>query len=260
MSKTARRVAVGAVVLLLTPVVIGGGLLAWTFRGLAPAEDGAELPGGARLVRAGVSNVYVLSTGTGAALIDCGNDREGRAIQAELTRRGLGADSVEAIFLTHGHRDHLAACDRFPKARVYAMADEAPIIEGDAVSRGPVPRWRAPAKDLGVRVSDRLQDGQVVTVGTLSVAGFQLRGHTDGSAAYLSSEVLYVGDSAFVEADGSLRGAAFLFSDDAEESWRSLRQVAANLVASGERIRAVATGHSGPSGEAAFPALASSAH
>lgn len=237
-------VAGGAVlaIVVLVPVVT----LLWTFRGLEPVVNGAELPGGARLLRAGVSNVYLLPTGSGVALVDCGNERDAATIRAELSRRGLTDDAVEAIFLTHGHLDHLTGCGAFPKAKVLALSDEAPIVEGDAVSRGIMPRLRGSAKPLAVRVTDRLRDGETVTVGTLSLRVFQVRGHTDGSAIFLANGVLYAGDSAFVEEGGSVRGAAYIFSDDPDESWREVRALADKLAAEGTEVRAVVTGHSGP--------------
>ncbi|MFN7146401.1 MAG: MBL fold metallo-hydrolase [Myxococcota bacterium] len=232
-----RLLAVGGALLggvLLVPVIA----LAVTFGGLAPAEDGATLPGGARLVRAGVSNVYVLPTGSGVALVDCGDERDGAAIRA-----AIGGAVVEAIFLTHGHRDHLAACHQFGGARVYAMTEEVPVVEGRAVARGPVPRWRAPAVDLDVRVTHPVADGDVVRVGALDVRGFRVPGHTDGSAAWLAAGTLFVGDSLFVEADGDVRGAAWIFSDDTAVSRASMRALFERLAGD---VRAVAPAHSGP--------------
>lgn len=240
--------ALGALVALvvLVPVTV----LAVTFGGLEPSIDGAELPGGARLIRGGVSNLYLLPAGDGVVLIDCGNDREGASIRAELRRRGLGDDAVKALFITHGHRDHLGGCGQFPKAAVYALAEEVPVIEGAAVARGPVPRWRAPATDLGTRVSHRLRDGDTVRVGSLSVRALHVRGHTAGSAAYLVNGVLYVGDSAAVEPGGTLRRAAWIFSDDPDESLDSMRELARRLAPEREHIQALACGHSGPSRDA----------
>ncbi|MDP2313690.1 MAG: MBL fold metallo-hydrolase [Pseudomonadota bacterium] len=232
--------------LLGVAVLVPVATLAYTFRGLEPVVEGAELPGGARLVRGGISNVFVLPTGTGVALVDCGDDREGEAIRAELARRRLDMDAVEAIFLTHGHRDHLAACSLFPAARVYALEAEVDIVEGRAVARGPVPRRRSPATDLGVKVTDVLRDGDTVRLGALVVQAFQVEGHTAGSAAFLADGALYVGDSLFVEDDGGVRGAAFIFSDDMDESRASMRGLATRLVSSGAPVTTIAPAHSGP--------------
>ena len=42
------------------------------------------------------------------ALVDSGIDDSGSAVLAELSKRSLTPDSVAAIFLTHGHHDHIA--------------------------------------------------------------------------------------------------------------------------------------------------------
>ena len=51
----------GSALLMCVPVAV----IAITFGGLEPSVDGTELPGGARLVRGGISNAYVVPTGAG---------------------------------------------------------------------------------------------------------------------------------------------------------------------------------------------------
>jgi glyoxylase-like metal-dependent hydrolase (beta-lactamase superfamily II) len=49
-------------------------------------------------------------------LFDAGSDKKGKAIFGELSRVGLGRENVKTIFLTHGHRDHMAGVPLFPNA------------------------------------------------------------------------------------------------------------------------------------------------
>ncbi len=236
----------GGVVLSLGSVVGVG--FAVTFGGLVPSPDRADLPGGASAVRAGFSNLYVLPAGEGrVALVDCGNETDGSSIERELLRRGLGDDAVVAILLTHGHQDHLGACRKFPHARVYAFAPEVPIIEGRATALGPVPRLRgrAPAT-RATHVTDILEDGELVQIGSLSVRAFLVPGHTAGSGAFLASDVLYLGDSAAAEQSGRLRGAPWIFSDDQAANVASLHRLAERLKPERDQIQAMAFGHSGP--------------
>jgi glyoxylase-like metal-dependent hydrolase (beta-lactamase superfamily II) len=247
-ARRVRRVllATGGVLLLLA-AILPAGVLVVTFGGLVPAEDGTELPGGARLVRDGFVNLYVLPAGPGAvALIDCGADLEGAAIKAELARRGLGPDAVKAIFITHGHGDHIGACRLFPQARVYAFSEEVGLVGGVEAAKGPVPRLRGALRERATRVSHTLADGETVHVGPLSVQSFHIPGHTGGSAAYLASGVLYLGDSAAIEREGRLRKAAWIFSDDQEESFGAVRGLARRLEPRRQELRALACGHSGP--------------
>src|SRR6185295_17919081 len=98
-----------AVILLpVISIAVGLGL---TFRGLTPVpEAGADLPGGARLVNDGWAAFVLLPAPGASALIDCGDDPTGKVILEELKKKSLGPDDVKAIFLTHGHPDHIASC------------------------------------------------------------------------------------------------------------------------------------------------------
>ncbi len=51
------------------------------------------------------------------ALIDAGNDVQGKALLAELSRRGLSPDDVKVILLTHGHADHIGGIRNSPTRR-----------------------------------------------------------------------------------------------------------------------------------------------
>ena len=70
-------------------------------------------------------------------------------------------------------------------------------------------------------------------------------GHTAGSAAYLVNDVLFLGDAADVESDGSLRGAPWIFSDSQAEDRASLTRLEQQLVADGVTVKALVPAHSG---------------
>src|SRR5688572_2052033 len=133
------RVLVGAGAVLAVLFLGFLALVAWTFSGMKPLEDGAALPGGARVVADGFTSAVVLEAGEGkVALVDAGVDPAGTAVLAELGRRGLGADDVVAILLTHGHGDHVAGCPLFSNATTYAHRDELPLLRGEVRARSPV--------------------------------------------------------------------------------------------------------------------------
>ena len=90
-----------AAAVLLVLIAIPVALIASAFIGTSAIVDGAEPDPAVRIVKDGFVDVGVVDLGGGkVALIDAGNDKEGKVVLAELTRRQLGPDAVEAIFLT----------------------------------------------------------------------------------------------------------------------------------------------------------------
>ena len=245
---------VGLVVLVL--VVAVGGVLAATFLGRRSIADGQEV-GGARIVADGFSSVGVITVAAREVLlVDAGQSATGAAILAELSRRGLTAESVTAILITHGHQDHTGALKMFPKARVMALEAEAAMVEGREGSHGPVTRL-FPVSPTGVTVARRLHDAEIFTVGSASVRVFAMPGHTAGSAAYLVNDVLFVGDSADVSSNGELLGASWIFSDSQRDNRASLRRLAERLRQDSITVKAIVPAHSGPvDGLAALTAFA----
>jgi glyoxylase-like metal-dependent hydrolase (beta-lactamase superfamily II) len=218
--------------------------------------DGFESDG-VRIIKDGSGSVGVLSIGEReVALIDAGVDRAGKAILAELSRRGLGVGSVKVILLTHGHPDHVAAAPLFPNAEIMALESEADLIEGRAHSRGPVTRL-LPAQPGGLKVGRVLHDGETLTLGHMTVRVFAVPGHTAGSAAYLINGLLFLGDSADALSSGRVRGAAWIFSDDTARNRASLARLAERLRREGAEVRGLVFSHSGVliSGDEALAAL-----
>jgi glyoxylase-like metal-dependent hydrolase (beta-lactamase superfamily II) len=176
--------------------------------------------------------------------IDTGMDAAGEAILADLSRRGLGPEAVDAIFITHGHGDHIGGLGLFPSAEVYSLEAEVPLIEGRTSPGSPMGRLM-PAAPTGFEVTVPLADGDVVVVGDVQVHVYAVPGHTAGSAAYLVNGVLFLGDSGQVEDGGALRPAPWLVTDDRPRNRASLRALAARLTEEGAGVAAVVPAHSG---------------
>ena len=234
----------GVVVLLLVGVVAAIGYSA--FGGNKRLVDGAGLPGGARVVKDGFVGLFVLPAGEKeVALIDAGNDASGTALLAELSRRGLGPDAVKAIFLTHGHGDHLGGCRLFPNAQVLAFPADVGLAAGTDSGKGTLTSGRKNPPEKTCKVTHPLTDGESVTVGTLTVRAFATPGHTGGSASYLANEVLYLGDNAGAADDGTLKPAVSMFSDDPAENRRSLVALGQKLKSEGASVKLLAPAHTG---------------
>lgn len=256
--KIVKRVLLVAGVLVIVTVLGVVGLVVSAFWGNAPLPDGADLPGGARLVKDGFVAAFVLPAGgSSVVLIDCGNDPEAKPILAELARRHARPDDVKAIFLTHGHGDHTAGCHQFPNADVMALGADVALAAGTQKGRGPLTRFSGSHPEKAIKVTRVVADGDTVTVGELPVRVFAIPGHTDGSAAYLAGGVLYLGDSATDRKDGTFAGAPAAFSNSTAQNRAALRDLFRRLRIGGFLVTTLAPSHSAPqSGLAAFEAFA----
>lgn len=233
------------VALVVLTLALGAALLlAVTFMGRRSLADGQEI-GGLRVVADGFSGIVVVPVSESeVALIDAGQDPAAEAIKAELTRRQLGPEAVTAVFVTHGHPDHIGGIGQFPRAHVMALAAEVPLVEGRAGPRGPLPRM-FPVSPTGITVTRALRDGETVMLGDAAIRVFAVPGHTAGSAAYLVNGALIVGDSADIASDGGLQGAPWLFSDSQAENRASLARLEQRLAAQGAVVTAIVPAHSG---------------
>lgn len=143
------------------------------------------------------ANCYILSCPETkkAVVIDPGAD--GKRLQRWILEKGY---QIEYILLTHGHFDHIGAVDDLrelfqTKVGIHE-ADAAMLTNGQANLSSFVGRaFEMKSADF------LLEDGQVLTVGNLSITVLATPGHTQGGVCFLTSEGLLSGDTLF---DGSI--------------------------------------------------------
>jgi len=233
---------VGLLVAVLVVAIVA--LLAATFMGRQSITDGAEASG-IRIVKDGVVSVGVIPVSEREiALVDAGNDKSATAILAELSRRHLGPDAVTTILITHGHPDHTGGVLTFPKAQVISLETEKALVEGRIGAKGPLTRL-FPVSPTGITVTKTVVDGDTLMLGPHRVRVFAVPGHTQGSAAYLVDDVLFMGDAADTKSDGTVIGSPWVFSDSQPQDRASLVALDERLTRENLPVKIIAFAHSG---------------
>lgn len=174
------------------------------------------------LYPATTTNVYVVRDGNSAVLIDAGYEHE-VAHQAVVDYiEQIGSPKIEAILITHYHRDHSPGSKFFRThfdCPVYAHPAEISFLEQEI----------APLK-----VDHTLLDGNVVSVGSLELHVLHAPGHTHGCLNFWlpADGVLFTADNIVGEGttwigppDGDLR--AYL------HTLRRLKTYPASMIAPG---------------------------
>jgi glyoxylase-like metal-dependent hydrolase (beta-lactamase superfamily II) len=221
-----------------------GAILYSVVGGTTEITDGATPAPDVRIIKDGFVDFGVVDVGDGhVVLIDAGDDPKGAALLTELARRNVGPDAVTAIFFTHGHRDHTAGASLCPNAALYALDADVALAEGREGSHGPLTSMMG-AKPTGLHVHG-LKDGAVTTVGAKSIRAIAMPGHTAGSAAYLVSGVLFLGDSGGMKTDGKLAPAPWVFTDDGAKDRASLVALGKKLESEKAEVVAIVPGHTG---------------
>jgi hydroxyacylglutathione hydrolase len=124
-----------------------------------------------------------------------------------LEQRGI---ALRYIVNTHGHPDHTCGNNRLKEATGAQVVMHA--LDDDLFQQPQFSGW---AKMLGVDAADpadvRVQDGEELTFGDLTMKFIHTPGHTPGACSILIDGNLFTGDTLFVGAVGrtDLPGASF---------------------------------------------------
>ncbi len=159
------------------------------------------------------TNCYILGDEKAGvcAVIDPGDDAP--AVLGAVREMGL---EIRDIFLTHGHYDHTGAVPA-----IHAAFPEVPIYihRADASEEKHPPFVKLPYIDGRVF----WDEGDTVTVGSLTVEVMHTPGHSKGSVVLRVQDVLFTGDTLFCGSMGrtDLEGGSY------EEIMESLRRLAA---------------------------------
>jgi glyoxylase-like metal-dependent hydrolase (beta-lactamase superfamily II) len=206
-----------------------------------PGRSAVALTGGPN-----ASLIYAGRTSAGVLLIDLGWWGHRRALPRVLAELDARPADVALVFLTHAHRDHVAAWPAVRHAQFFVAVPEAARLTGRQRPRGWIPRW-----------ADRLRPAHLPGPGLLDVRPFAgdtafafgrdtlrayvVPGHTPGSAVYLFRGVLFVGDAVTHTRAGGFAPARRRYSDDPQAAAASLAALWPRLPPGG--VRYVCTAH-----------------
>jgi hydroxyacylglutathione hydrolase len=212
--------------------------------GLQQIQD----PPQARAVTTGgmwVSMIYAARTDEGVIVIDLGWERDADQLKHALADIGATPADVVAVFITHSHRDHIAAWPAVRHATFHLGAAEVPYFVGEEEHDGPVPRLAGVVPpDLpdpgGLRIHAFSTD-TAFAFGRDTLYAFLVPGHTPGSAAYLFRGVLFTGDALSYTRPFGFHHTKWIFADDMERGRASLDSLWPRLER--HNVEAICTAH-----------------
>jgi glyoxylase-like metal-dependent hydrolase (beta-lactamase superfamily II) len=192
------------------------------------------------------SMIYLARTDSGVIAIDLGWTGVEEVLPTSLRQLGASASDVRFVFLTHAHRDHIAAWPLVRQARFGIAADEVPGFTGGGTYSG----W---ATKMGDELNEypRPAAGELALVtftadtafalGRDTVFAFPIPGHTPGSTAYLFRGILFGGDAINWRPGSGFQGARPEFSDSVPRSRESLGALWKRLAPG--RVRVMCSAH-----------------
>jgi len=195
--------------------------------------------------------IYLARTTEGVLAIDLGWWGYRRPLRRALDSLGATDPDVRWVFLTHSHRDHIAAWPTLHRARFYVGGPEQPLLVGATPHRGWILRWTEQLKASRVPRSGELDvhtftHDTIVVVGADTVHAFLVAGHTPGSVVYLFRGVLFLGDAVTYSRRGGFAPAKRGVSDDPRAGAKNLAGLWARLPPGAVRYACTAHAHCAP--------------
>jgi glyoxylase-like metal-dependent hydrolase (beta-lactamase superfamily II) len=212
---------------------------------LAPAP-----PTAAAITTAGpwASMIFVARTDSGVIAIDLGWTGTTDALTEVLARIGATPADVRWVFLTHAHRDHIGGWPDVKQATFVLGLAETPYLVGAAEYTGVVTeladRMNAYPRPRASEVTLLPVSGDTAFVfGADTLRAYATPGHTPGSTVYLFRETLFVGDAANWRPWSGFAGARWEYSEDVEQSRRSMASLVHRLDSARVVWRTLCTAH-----------------
>lgn len=147
-----------------------------------------EVADGVLMVTRAVTNCYLVDTDDGVILIDAGLPRSWPLLSGALVDRGLSADDLVAVYLTHGHFDHVGLAERLQgdhHVPIHVHADDVALVRHPYRYRREASRAAYPLRHpRGLPTLARM-----AAAGALGVHGVDARGDVHPSTPVLGGLV-----------------------------------------------------------------------
>lgn len=145
-----------------------------------------------------LTNCWLVKNNNEAILIDCGGNPE--KINSFLEKENC---RLKAIFLTHGHADHILGVPGVQEKNpcsVYIHADDKRCIEDPIYNLSEDICGKAVAPDI--KNIHYIKEGDVLEGAELKYKVIHTPGHTAGSVCFDTGEFLFSGDTLFARSIG----------------------------------------------------------
>ncbi len=141
-----------------------------------------------------VNSYFLVNDNDEAIVIDCGENYK-KIKQAE-SDNGF---KIKAVLLTHAHFDHSGCAKKLQDdgVKIYISKLDAPKLLNDMHLGGDFGR-----KFENLTANCTFDDGDVLEVCGLQIKVIHTPGHTDGSVTFLVGDMLFTGDTLFLESVG----------------------------------------------------------
>ena len=142
------------------------------------------------------TNVYFLVNDETNETVIVDPADQAEKIMDHIASKGL---IPKAIYLTHGHFDHILACEDLKRANhipVYAMEDEKETLANPGQN---LTEWYSDVFTISMEADRWLKDGEYLDVAGLPCEVIATPGHTPGGCCYYFPEekILVCGDTLF---------------------------------------------------------------